>query len=788
MFLGVDDKLTRRALKSLERNRENFLDKILDSVKLHETNEFYDFGEFRLDARKRRLWRGGEVVALTPKEFEVLFFLVMRAGQVVEKEELLDAVWTDVYVEETTLARNVSWLRQKLGTANGGAKIIETVPKRGYRFLPEVTRSENAPALRVEEKILQRVVIKETITFDESESIAASNEPNLTESNLPTPKLLNPKSEIQKPKWFWLSLVFAFVALAAIGFAAYQNFSRRSEPKVIVAAPAAPFSGLAGSENFPAFSPDGKLLTYVWNGGAGENFDVYVKQIGAGEPVRLTDTKEDEVHPVFSPDGAHIAFVRTFPDHSEVFLIPTLGGAERKICNLQRTYSRLSFSPDGKTLAATEVANEREGIFLIEVQTGAKKRKTLPPDSTSDIAARFSPDGKTLAFLRRYGATDAVFVVSATDTNASERQLTFDKTGIVGLAWNADGKRIIFASGMTALTSNLRRISIDGSESELIAVNGKNITNPIVSADGKTLAFVEESYQTSIWQLENKLPPHRLIESSRDDHSPNYSPDDARIAFVSNRTGNQEIWIADANGKNQRQLTDSTQFAGKSQSSTNASPNTLGSPRFSPDGNFVAYDAQINGNSDIFIVSADGGASRRLTSDSSQEILPAWSADGQSIYFNSNRGGDSNLWKIPLAGGEPVQITKQGAFESFAASDGKTIFYTKSRGEKGLWRVSADGGGEEISVAELSEAGNWRYWTMTKRGIYFVAPSELPPYKIKFYDFSNSQISQIVTTEKSPIWTYPGLSASAKGKTVLYTQSDQNASSIMLAKLPEESD
>jgi Tol biopolymer transport system component len=134
----------------------------------------------------------------------------------------------------------------------------------------------------------------------------------------------------------------------------------------------------------------------------------------------------------------------------------------------------------------------------------------------------------------------------------------------------------------------------------LIATGGTS-TNPAVSADGKTLTFVEESYRTSIWQLENKLPARKLIESSRDDHSPNYSPDDARIAFVSNRTGNQEIWIADANGKNQRQLTDSAQLAGKSQSSTNASPNTLGSPRFSPDGNFVAYDAQINGNSDIFI-------------------------------------------------------------------------------------------------------------------------------------------------------------------------------------------
>ncbi len=761
------------------------MDKILDSVKPHETNDFYDFSGFRLDGQKRRLWRGDEVVALTPKEFEVLFFLVKRAGQVVEKEELLDAIWTDVYVEETTLARNVSWLRQKLSAASGGAKLIETIPKRGYRFLPEVTRSENAPVVRVEEKIVQRIVIEETITLDETVPTVASNDLSFAESDVTPTKLLNPQPGINNRKSYRLPLAFAFVALAAIGFAVYQYFSYKSALKVIVAARAVPFSGLSGRENYPAFSPDGKLLAYVWNGGAGENFDVYVKQISAGEPVRLTDTKEDEVHPVFSPDGLHIAFVRTFSDKSEVFLVPTLGGAERKICDLRRTYSRLSFSPDGQTLAATDAnpEDEREGIFLVDVQTGAKQSKTTPPDSASDIAARFSPDGKTLAFVRNFGgASDELFVISVSNSdNAPERQLTFDKTGIVGITWNGDGTKIIYASKITALTSNLHQISIEGGMSELIATNGKNVTNPTVSADGKTLAFVEGSFKTNILQIEKDTSAtRRLIESSGDDDSPNLSPDAKQIAFVSNRTGNGEIWIADASGKNQRQLTDLRGLADQQQQSSASSPNTPGSPRFSPDGQFVAYDAQIGGNGDIFVVSVNGGSSRRLTSDSTQEVLPAWSSNGQWIYFASNRGGDFNLWKIPASGGDAVQITKQGAFESFAAPDGKTIFYTKSRGEQGLWRVSADDG-QEQAVPELAEAGYRRYWTVTKAGIYFVAPAAHPPYSIKFYDFTDRRLTEVATTDKQPIWTYPGLSASFDGKIILYSEQTLSASSIILA-------
>ncbi len=86
----------------------------MDSDKLQQTRGFYHFGAFLLDAAERRLWCESELVSLTPKEFDLLFYLVEHAGRVAKKNELLDAVWTDTYVEETTLARNVSWLRRKL--------------------------------------------------------------------------------------------------------------------------------------------------------------------------------------------------------------------------------------------------------------------------------------------------------------------------------------------------------------------------------------------------------------------------------------------------------------------------------------------------------------------------------------------------------------------------------------------------------------------------------------------------------------------------------------------------
>lgn len=142
--------------------------------------------------------------------------------------------------------------------------------------------------------------------------------------------------------------------------------------------------------------------------------------------------------------GSQIAFVRTFSNHSEVFLIPALGGArESAIYAAPIRGERFPVRRKRSPRIGADATDPSEGIFLIDVRTGAKRRKTSPPDSASDIAARFSPDGQTLALLRDFGASVEVFVVSAIDDgNARERQLTFDKTAIIGLTWNADGTKI----------------------------------------------------------------------------------------------------------------------------------------------------------------------------------------------------------------------------------------------------------------------------------------------------------------------------------------------------------
>ena len=149
----------------------------MDSRKPLQTRETLEFGAFRIDSERRSLRHGEDIVPLTPKELEVLVFLVEHSGEVVQKNQLLDAVWPDVFVEEATLARNISWLRKKLADYEDGDDLIETVPKRGYRFAGGlINEAESENLLIVEEETVRQFELEENISLTSSELLEAYRE------------------------------------------------------------------------------------------------------------------------------------------------------------------------------------------------------------------------------------------------------------------------------------------------------------------------------------------------------------------------------------------------------------------------------------------------------------------------------------------------------------------------------------------------------------------------------------------------------------------------------------
>lgn len=193
------------------------------TIETQETKDIYHFGKFRLDARERILKHGDKVISLAPKRFDLLLYFVENANRVTTKSELLDAVWSDTFIEEATMMRNVSWLRKKLGKFEGGENLIETVPKIGYRFTAEITRSAGENELIIEEQSVEYQRIEETIEFIdetiEDKEIEESKIANVSPAAVPSSRRSLPASVP-------LLVLIIFTALAMSSYVFYQNVAQ----------------------------------------------------------------------------------------------------------------------------------------------------------------------------------------------------------------------------------------------------------------------------------------------------------------------------------------------------------------------------------------------------------------------------------------------------------------------------------------------------------------------------------------------------------------------------------
>jgi Tol biopolymer transport system component len=576
-------------------------------------------------------------------------------------------------------------------------------------------------------------------------------------------------------------LILAGLLAAASLMLWLSPFGQHRAPPPAATARIIPFTTFSGTADQPAFSPDGNQIAFVWDGGNGENLDLYVKLIGVGTPLRLTTDPAEDISPAWSPDGRYLAFLRRSASENGIFIVPALGGPERRLGKTEPSLSRqawsqcrLSWSPDGKFLAVVDQSSPQDGygIFLFSVEDGERQRLTWAPQSSADYSPAFSPDGNTLAFIRSSGLSSEDIYLISTHGGKLQR-LTADERRITSLAWTADGREIVFSSNRGGGFS-LWRVALSGGTPERVAVTGQNAYSPAISRQGDRLVYNVSFLDSNIWRIDNsnaadhQASPTRLISSSRQDHSPQFSPDGKKIAFVSDRSGSDEIWLCERDGSHPVQL---TFFDGT----------VSGTPRWSPDGQQIVLDARPAGNADIYVVSAEGGKPRPVTLEPSHDVMASWSRDGRWLYFCSNRSGAYQIWKVPAAGGQAIQVTKRGGFEAFESPNGELLYYTKGRGPGGVWQIPV-AGGEERQVPELFDAGYWRYWAIQDNGVYFVAPMASARPAIKFFNFFTHAVAQRGVLERDPLQGPPGLTISPDGRWLLYAQVDQSVSDLMLVE------
>jgi Tol biopolymer transport system component/DNA-binding winged helix-turn-helix (wHTH) protein len=696
------------------------------------------FGIYEVNLRAGELRRDGAKIKLQEQPFKVLAMLLERSGEIVTREELEKALWsTDTFVDfEHGLNKAINKIREALDDSADNPRFVETLARRGYRFIAPLDVG----------------------------------------AGLALPTRAQQAAPLQR-RWAAAlgTTALVLVIVGAIGYRHVRPAPKAPAPPMRVV----PFTSFPGHEVDARFSPDGNQIAFAWDGEKEDNWDIYVKMIGEEKPLRLTTNPAADQAPAWSPDGRYIAFRRHTEAEDAIFLVPALGGPERKLHSGKSvtpfsSLLPLDWSPDGKYLVYREARPGQLSwnLSLLAIENPEDRRALTSPSGPNamEYFPRFSPDGLNVAFVRASGpgSGDNIYVVGT--AGGEPRRLTFDDAGIDGLDWTPDGAYVVFSSNRQG-TYRLWKVRASGGEPEPLAVGQGGASGPSLSRDGRRLAYTQSSGDTNIWRYEvprapgRSTPPTKLIASTQFDGGQQFSPDGRRIVFTSTRSGSYEIWVCDRDGSNPRQL---TFFGG---------PDT-GTPRWSPDGRQIVFDSTPQGHNGIFVVSAEGGRPRRLTTESSNDCVASWSRDGRWIYFASDRTGAWQVWRMPAEGGRAVQVTKQGGFAAFESLDGKTLYYAKGHSVPGLWKVPVEGG-EEMQILPQPAANWWRCWGLTAEGIYF---HDASTKAIEFFSFATHKVTQIVKPDKPPGGARMGLAASSDGRWILFTQVDQEDADIMLVE------
>ena len=711
------------------------------------------FGPFSIDTRERVLERAGQPVPLTPKAFDLLAALLEEPGRLVSKDELLHRVWPDTFVEEANLAYNVFALRKALGDAAEDATYIETVPKRGYRFKAPVT------------------------TVDEIPPAA----PAARDSGAPRPLW-------RRRPWTVAATVPALALTVWVGTAWWRAPWGAAPPHAV------PLTSLAGVLASPSLSPDGRYVVFSWMRPGQDNFDLYVQQVGAGAPLRLTTDGKADRAPSWSPDGRWIAFLRRGPAEpkSELWLIPPLGGVARKIADVAPRLPfvagqmSLAWCPDSSCLLVTDSPGPVQGdaLFAIAVDTGAKRQLTQAGDGHADVAPAVSRDGLSVVFRRHSSPFSGPLYRLALGSHAIPRgdAAPLTSTLIMPTAtWMRDNRHVVFSAGR-----GLWRLDgLKGGTPTRLAYIGQDGQSPVIAAtaDGRQrLVYIRSVADTNVWRLTTPAPgapapapPVKAIASTRFDFTPALSPDGHRVSFGSDRSGDGQIWVAGADGAGEVQLT-SLSFVG--------SP---GFPRWSPDGRFIAFHGDVRGRPDVVVVPAAGGPPRILTEHLANGGFPSFSRDGKWVYFCFLEGTEVRVWKMPASGGPAVRVTSTEAAVPIESPAGDALYYVSAADRPSpLWRQPLDGSAA-VKVLDGVLNGNF---DVVDRGIYYLERFQGPPtaatasaspaaadVRLQFHDFSTGRVT---TVARDLGLVGSGLSASRDGRDVFFTRVDSAIDELMV--------
>jgi Tol biopolymer transport system component/DNA-binding winged helix-turn-helix (wHTH) protein len=579
---------------------------------MDDDRKMYEFGEFRLDVEKEMLFRGAVPVPLTPKVFETLVVLVENAGKLVEKNTLMERIWHDRFVEESNLTFNIKMLRKALGDQASLPRFIETAPRKGYRFIAEI-----------------------------SEVNAASN------GNRTSETFNQPVERYRRRYLIAVGVTIILVVSSILALSIWQKRAAADGPPILTSGFNSTKLSDTGRVSHAVISPDGRFVAYVNE--VNDRQSIWLRHLESSNNTEIMPASNDYYFGlVFTHGGGTLFFTRSPMDYKDgisLYSIPITGGVPSKIA--QRTQGWISVSPDDRQISFVryeEGSNDRNSLMMVDVDGKNERLITASKPPNAFWSHTFLPDGKRVVAV--YGRTNN----SAKEVNLAEIDL-------------ASGEKRNITS---APLFSIRDVVSLPDQSGLLFSASETIGDPsrIHFLDLKTSevrALTNDSVSYSSLSLDRT--GEKLVATT------------ATAAF--------HLYIGDADSA--------------------ALPRNLTQARdgfaFAPDGKIV-YASDSSGTEDIWIVDADGSRQRQLTTESSLDSDPIVSPDNRYIYFTSNRTGKNQIWRMNMDGTGQIQITQNdGGYPRFVTPDGKLLYF-QSRFTKHILQVPTDGGQETEIFSE----------------------------------------------------------------------------------------
>ncbi len=671
---------------------------------MSEKQTIYEFSDFRVDVKNNLLEHHGIAVPMTPKVFETLVLLLENAGNLVEKDEMMAKIWNDRFVEESNLTFNIKMLRKALQDDAANPIFIETVTRKGYRFIAKIK--------------------------DSSETKSITEPPA---DILETPK--NPKNRY-----------FAFGAIALILISlvtAYAIFRRNSDSNSTVLPKE--FSSVkltdTGKTFHPTISPDGKFVAYISE--SNKKQSLWLRQLSNGQNTQILSANNDIYYGLaFSPDGENLYFAGKPPAGIvSIYRIAMLGGVPTKI--IERSEGGISISPDGKKICFVryDEGNGRQNKLMIADADG-KNERVIKESKNGQVFHNhtFTPDGKRLTIA--YGHSDnASKEMSLTEIDVeSGEQIDFIKEkffSIRYLVWLPNQKSL-----MITASENLGDVS-------------------------------------RIWEIDARTRKIKLVSHDSTSYSKISVPKNAETIVAGTITADFRLFTGDTlNPNNINYLTQARDgFA------------------FASDEKIV-YASDASGNEDIWIMDADGTNQKQLTGETSVDAYPIVSPDNRYIYFSSNRDGKYEIWRMNIDGSNQAKISKnESGKPRFVTPDGKWVYFENSLTQI-VWKTASDGSEEQPLFPE--KVGYYHAFSPDGTQMAFLKKDkETNKFMLSVILLENKQIikSYQLPNDKTPYfltWTADGkflnyLTTSDNQEEIFWTQDITKESSTELSNLGKES-